>query len=312
MNYPPFHSSSQRNLLINNSDTPGPGSYNLNKSYSPETSTYQNKIGNNSIEKNNNNSIISNIIYQNSSLTNTSKFNNISLKKEFKDKSFSTNDLNSKFSNENFHNFCNNLKFGFLSPIHSNEKLGFLSQTKRFDKSELDKENFPGPGSYNESINSTINESKLKPKLKNASLVEKTGSLKRVISIPSKKMNGYIYGSTNNHKNTSYIFDSDNNNSSKALSLSLKNNIINSIKNNSKTKILNEKASFCNDLDLFINQISFLNSDMNNSDTNEIIGPGSYDAKLKSKNNNIINWSKSFNLKKINQKKELQKRIKLP
>ena len=311
MNYPPFHSSAQRNLLINNSDTPGPGSYNLNKSYSPETSTYQNKIGNNSIEKNNNNSIKSNIIYQNSSLTNTSKINNISLKKKFKNKSFSSNDLNSKHSDEKFHNFCINLNIGFLSPIHCNEKLGFLSQTKRFDKSELDKENFPGPGSYNESINSTINESKLKPKLKNASLVEKTGSLKRVISIPSKKMNGYIYGNTNNHKNTSYIFDSDNNNSSKALSLSLKNNIINSIKNNSKTKILNEKASFCNDLDLFINQISFLNSDMNNSDTNEIIGPGSYDAKLKSKNNNIINWSKSFNLKKINQKKELQKRIKL-
>ena len=314
MNYPPFHSSSQRNLLINNSDIPGPGSYNLNKSFSPEASTYQNKIGNNSVEKNNNNSIKSNIIYQNSSLTNTSKFNNISLKKEFKNKSFSSNDLNSKFSDENFHNFSNNLKFGFLSPIHSNEKLGFLSQAKRFDKSEIYKENFPGPGSYYESINSTINDSKLKTKLtklKTASLVEKTGSLKRVISIPSKKMNGYIYGGTNNHKNISDIFNSDNNNSSEVLSSSLKNNIINTLTNNSKAKILNEKESLSNDLDLFINQISYLNSDMNNSDTNEIIGPGSYDAKLKSKNNNIINWSKSFNLKKINQKKELQKRIKL-
>ena len=38
--------------------------------------------------------------------------------------------------------------------------------------------------------------------LKTASLVEKTGSLKRVVSIPSKKMNGYIFGGTNNHKNT--------------------------------------------------------------------------------------------------------------
>lgn len=311
VNYPPFYSSAQRNLLINKSDTPGPGSYNLNKSYSPETPTYQNKIGNCSVEKNNNNSIISNIIGQNSSLTNTSKFNNISLKKGIKNKSFSSSDLNSRLSEEHFHNFNNNLKIGFLSPIHSNEKLGFLSQTKRFDKNEIDKENFPGPGSYYESINSTINESKLKTKLKNASLVEKTGSLKRIISIPSKKMNGYIYGSAKNHKNTSYIFDSDNNNSSEVLSPSLKNKIINTLTNNSKTKILNEKTSFCNDLDLFINQISYLNSDMNNSDTNEIIGPGSYDAKLKSKNNNIINWSKSFNLKKINQKKELQKRIKL-
>ena len=311
INYPPFHSSSQRNLLINCSDTPGPGSYNLDKSYSLETPNYRNIIGKSTIEKSNNNSIISNIIGQNSSLTNTSKFNNISLKKTIKNKSFSSNDLSSKLSVDKCQNFSNNLKIGFLSLIHSNEKLGFLSQTKRFDKSEIDKEKFPGPGSYYESINSTNNESKLKTKLKTASLVEKTGSLKRVISIPSKKMNGYIYRDINNQKNISNIFNNNNNNPNELLSSSLKNNIINTFTNNPKSKMLNEKTNLSNDLDLFINQISFLDSDLNNSDNNEIIGPGSYDVKLKPKNNNIVSWSKSFNLKKINQKKELQKRIKI-
>ena len=336
--YPPFHSSAQRSPFSQKNDYPGPGSYNLdsNNSNSIELINAQqiNKDNNNEEKENkfqdmiitNNNSLMSNVIGHNS--TNSSKYNNISLKKEaIKNKSLSLKDIhsqNSKISSD-FINTLNNINFdtSFLSPYYQNEKLGFLSKATRFNpKKDIDNSNTPGPGSYLESINSTINDTKIKSKiehksLKVASLVGKTGKLNRVVSIPSKTMNGYIY---NEKKKIikSYGNDKENtslqNNSIEGSNYSKNNNFFNNTFNSNTSNLINNLK---NDdiipnkqLKLLINELS-LKPDNNYSGTNELVGPGSYDAILLEKNNSVVNWSKSFNLKKINQKNELQKKMKL-
>ncbi len=344
--YPPFHTSAQRGPLIKINDNPGPGSYNLdsNNSNSLENINYQQKkqetiddeenifqdiiITNyNTNEKNNNNnSLMTNIIGQNSSLSNTSKHNNISLKKEiYKNRSLSLKDINlqnSKFSSA----FISNIDGNYLSPISQNEKLGFLSKATRFNKkSDIDKASTPGPGSYYESINSTINDTKLKQQiehqcLKAASLVEKTGSLTRIVSIPSKIMNGYIYDNKINKMNKTFANEQENSklyNNSFGVYTCRNNNIFNNtFQNYSNTSnIINNNSNNDNtnpiqELKLLINE-SCLKSNNNFSGTNELVGPGSYDVSLIEKNNNIVNWSKGFNLKKINQKNELKKNLKL-
>ena len=342
--YPPFHTSALRSPFAKKNDYPGPGSYNLdsNNSNSIEQINIQQitKDNNNEEEENkfqdiiitnfntnekiDNNSLISNFIYQNS--TNSSKYNNFSLKKDtIKNKSLSLKDIqlqNSKISS-NFINTLNNINFdaSFLSPYYQNEKLGFLSQATRFNpKKDIDNSNTPGPGSYLESINSTINDTKIKSKiehksLKVASLVQNTGKLNRVVSIPSKIMNGYIYHEKkkinksfgNDNENTSL-----NNNSIEVSTYSKNNNFFNiTFQSNSNTTNLinntkNDNTIHKKQLKLLINELS-LKPDNNNSGTNELVGPGSYDAVLLEKNNNVVNWSKGFNIKKINQKLSLKK-----
>jgi hypothetical protein len=44
------------------------------------------------------------------------------------------------------------------------------------------------------------------------------------------------------------------------------------------------------------------------TDKNIYIGPGKYDVKIKEKPKNIIEWSKSFNIKEIKHKKEIMKK----
>ena len=350
--FPPFHTSAQRNPFAKKNDYPGPGSYNLdsNNSNSLEQINVQqiNKDNNNEEEENifqediiitnyntnekiNNNSLMSNLIGHNS--TNSSKFNNISLKKETaKNRSLSLKNINfqnSKISS-NFINTLSNINFdaSFLNPYYQNEKLGFLSQATRFNpKKDIDNSNTPGPGSYLESINSTINDTKIKSKndhksLKAASLVENTGKLNRVVSIPSKIMNGYIY---NEKKKTINSHGNDNentslyNNSIEGSSYSKNNIFNNTFQNNSNTNKVISNSKIDNSihnnipnrqLKLLINELS-LKPDNNNSGTNELVGPGSYDAVLLEKNNSVVNWSKGFNLKNINKKNELKKKMRL-
>ena len=348
--FPPFHSSAERGPLIKIKDVPGPGSYNLDSNNNSlslieiNTPNFQknnndeeeNKMQDivitnyNSNDKKTNNSFTTNAIGQNSSLTNSSKYNNISLKKgKNKNKSISNKEKNdnSNISDNNLTAFLNNFEGSILIPYCSNEKLGFLSQTTRFNKKkEIDNANTPGPGSYYESINSTLNESKLKSKieqknLKNASLFDKTGSLHRIVSIPSKIMNGYTYDNYKEDKN--YVNNSQtktfykSNNSMESSKNSKKNILNNTFQSNSNSYMLINKDNNNNnnnnsnkELKLLINHAS-LKLDNKYSATNELVGPGSYNASLLEKNNNAINWSKGFNLKKINKKNDIKKRLKI-
>ena len=343
--FPPFQASAKRGPLMKIKDVPGPGSYNLddNKPKTAENVNYEKNINDkeedklqdiiitnfNTKEKNyNNNSIITNIMGKNSSITNSSKFNNISLIKDAKkNKSFTSKDINlqslhnSKISDQNLASIINNLEEEILSSYYQNEKLGFLSQATRFNKKrDIDTANSPGPGSYYEPTSNTTNETKNKikkgnKKLKAASLVEKTGSLNRVISIPSKMMNGYIYEDKNNKK--SEIETTSINNSIEDSTYSKNKNLFNNTFQNyhnssflmNNTKYNNDNKSN-KDLKLLINN-AILMSDNINTSTNELVGPGSYNVSLIEKNNNIVNWSNGFCLKKINQKNELKKKLKL-
>ena len=349
--YPPFHSSSQRVSILNLNNVPGPGSYYLDSNYSTSVEQLNAQKKNNinedednqiqdliitnynSNDKNNNNSLMTNIIGFNSSLTNASKYNSISSKQQMnKNKSSSSKDISSqktKNYNKKLEIFFNNLEASLMSPYYyNNEKLGFLSQTIRFNKKiDFDNANTPGPGSYLESKKNVINETKSTPKSKNkilktSSFAEKTGSLNRVVSIPSKIMNGYIYvdnnNKTNNKNNISFDHDVENNSfynskSLEATSSSKQNLFNNTFQTHSNLSMLttNYKNNNCNkNLKLLINQKNIGKTEYNNS-TSELVGPGSYDVSLLEKSNNIINWSKGFNLKKIKQKTELQKRQKL-
>lgn len=44
-----------------------------------------------------------------------------------------------------------------------------------------------------------------------------------------------------------------------------------------------------------------------NMTTSQYVGPGSYDIYIKEKGNSVLEWSKGFNLKEINNKKNLLK-----
>ena len=154
--YPPFHSSSQRVSFLKFNNVPGPGSYYLdsNNSTSVEQINAQKKKNTNedeenqiqdliitnynSNDKNTNNSLMTNIIGFNSSLTNASKYNSISSKKQInKNKSSSSKDISTQKSNnynKKLEIFFSDLEASLMSPYYQNEKLGFLSQTIRFNK----------------------------------------------------------------------------------------------------------------------------------------------------------------------------------
>lgn len=344
--FPPFHSSAEREPLIKINDIPGPGSYNLDSNNSNSNLEITNqhlktnkdeKEDNNIIQdfiitnyntnaKNSNNSLLTNVIGLNSSITNSSNHNNISLKKGInKMKNYSSKDINqnSKLTENNLTNILNNLDGNIFNPYYGNEKLGFLSQTSRFNKKkDIDNSNTPGPGSYYESINnSTLTESKFKltierKNIKNNSIVAKTGSLNRIVSIPSKIMNGYIFENNNKYNSEKNIFYNSNN-SIESPTYSKKNKIFNyTFQGNSNSNILinkiiyNRNSNSNKELNLLIDKTS-LKLDNKYCGTNELVGPGTYDPSLLEKNNNAINWSKGFNIKKLNLKNDIKKRLKL-
>ena len=124
-------------------------------------------------------------------------------------------------------------------------------------------------------------------KLMKASFKIEAGSLNRIISIPSKTMNGYIYSGQKDDKKE-------------------KNDIV--IKNGLINNILFEKENSNNKINKDYKLIIDNNTKFEkNIPTSEYVGPGSYDIFTKEKGNSVLKWSKGFNINKINNKNELIK-----
>ena len=269
--HPPFHTSGKRSTIIQKEEIPGPGSYDLiDKSYNGSCNINNNNNSNKK-EENNNNNIIRN--------KNDKTYNNISTFRKNNKSSFYYNTIN----NNSFSNFAdastnplykNNKSFSDFDNSSNSSKIGFLSQAIRFN--DKDKRiNEPGPGTYEtidhivEQIkNNNKKKNKFESKLMKASLKVDAGSLNRIVSIPSKIMNGYSIERKNK---------------------TAKNNCFSNAKNECK---------------LIIDKFSNYGKNM---PTSEYVGPGSYDIYIKEKGNCVLNWSKGFNIKEINSKKELLK-----
>ena len=323
--FPPFFSSAKRSSFIKLNNIPGPGSYNLNKNFI-QTSIHSNPqmlSTNSSNERDENNfqELVTNFnsgeknsnlstIWQMSNFTNSSKLNNFSTK----NKSISSKDkaVQNSYIIKSFNN--NNKFFG--------TNIGFLSQANRFNSQKKDVLDLPGPGYYYESILSSKAEKKFKNKIKNGKIFDKSGSLSRIVSIPSKTMNGYIYKNMEKENaksnNNSVIKNSENNNNSSISSKISKNNEqACSLKRYFQPNVINsdkwisneENKLFDNKFQLLINERKFVNTA--NTTTNEFVGPGTYDVSLIEKKNNVINWSKGFDLEKIAKKNNYLKKAKL-
>ena len=266
--HPPFQISSQRDSLYKTNDNPGPGSYDLiDKSFynNKDTSYNSTKINNKKKEKNSSkiNNNCSTVLFHSKVGNNNSSY--------LLEVSKNTNNINNKsnFNNsenndsDNYININNNSYFINKNNASSNsiQKIGFLSKVNRFNinSNNLSETNNStkeiGPGSYDSNLNTInnnilkINKNNNKSKLVTQPLKIEAGSLKRIISIPSKDMNGYIY-------------------------------------------------DFNKTLNLLIDQ----------TNTNEYVGPGKYDINITNKPKSILNWSKTLNLKEIKHKKEFNKR----
>jgi len=295
--YPPFHTSALRNTFIPKENVPGPGSYdlidksiinedsklkiiNINKN-EKEINKYNSQFNNYEKEYNNNLSMAN---FKNLSCidnNNTSRMAEVSTVPYNNNSSINQKNMSVK-NNSKFIQEYNCINYSTIKNSSSTSKLGFFSQSLRFDDNNSSlKIDEPGPGTYetidfanNILLKNNKKKYKSEHKLMKASLRGDTGSLNRVISIPSKVMNGYIY-IANKNKN-------DNNNNLKFK----KGNI------NKEYKLFTDKNS------LFGPKTS----------TSEFVGPGSYDIFIKEKGNSVLQWSKGFNVKDINLKKELFKK----
>ena len=326
--FPPFFTSGKRSSFVNLKNIPGPGSYNLDKNFIQNSSTSNHQVlsTNSSNEKDENNfqELVTNFntgeknsnlstIWQVSNFSNSSKLNNFSKQNKSyssKDKAIENSRL-LKIYNNNF----NDKKF-----LGTN--IGFLSQANRFNEHKKDELNIPGPGYYYESILSSKTEKKIKNKIKNGKIFDKSGSLSRIVSIPSKTMNGYtfknIQNEKNKSKNNSIINNSENNNiNNTSFSSLFKNKEMALYSQNYSNmnlmaynnKLNDENKNFNNKFQLLINERKFGNS--TSTTTSEFIGPGTYDISLIEKKNSIVNWSKGFDLEQISKKNNFIKKAKL-
>ena len=329
---PPFFISAKRAPFVKSNDIPGPGSYNLdikNKTYvcqQPNSQIQSTNTTNIVKDDNNFNEVITNYYTSEKNNTNISniwnyssisKYNNFSTKNKSyysKDKAIQNSKIY-KITETFFNNKTNNNFIG--------TSIGFLSQTTRFNDNKNDILNNIGPGSYYESIMSTNNriEKKIKNKIKIGKIFGKSGSSSRVVSIPSKTMNGYIFKKEVNGNN-SFNKNSENNDDNLSFSSTTsknKNNTINKIslvnlKNNSKPNenkdINNEDNKIINDkYQLLINEKKFGNT--TTTATSEFVGPGTYDVSIIEKKNKCINWSKGFNSERNDKKNNIIEKVKL-
>ena len=321
--YPPFYTSGRRSSFIKKEEIPGPGSYDLiDKSFTnkdtsltinhnnnqKEEEKVKTNMKNTNKEKSFNN--ISTINIHNRSTIEYNTFNNSSsFIAEGSTLPLNNNSyLNTKIQNsKNITNsnsillYNNSDNINITNNNSSKSKLGFLSQAIRFnDKDSIIKANDPGPGTY-EAIDYTNNlvlknqerKNKSGHKLMKASFKIEAGSLNRIVSIPSKIMNGYTYEKDKNI--------------SKEQDKNKKNKIDKSFTIIDKKR---EKENFSNMGN--INKEYSLIIDKNtefgkNMPTCEYVGPGSYDIFIKQKGTGVVEWSKGFNIKDINKKKELLK-----
>ena len=290
--YPPFHTSALRKTFAPKENIPGPGSYDLiDKSIINEDSKlninsinqnekeiikYNSKLNNYEKKYNNNLSTANLKNISGTDNNNFSRMAEVSIVPYNNNSSINQNNIsirnNSKFIQEN--NYAN---YSTIKNSSSSSKYGFFSQSLRFDDNNSSlKIDEPGPGTY-ETMDFTNNillknkkkKYKSEHKLMKASLKGETGGLNRVISIPSKVMNGYIYLANKN------------------------------INNKFKEGNINKHYR------LIIDRNSPLGP---KTSTSEFVGPGSYDIFIKEKGNSVLEWSKGFNIKDINLKKELFKK----
>ena len=293
--HPPFHTSGQRSSFIKKEEIPGPGSYDLiNNSFTNKDNSFNLNKNNqkevNNIKNNNNEKSYNNISTINMNSKSNVGMNNNSSTILADTSTLHFND-NTNFKNNNNnslttfgHNNSDNINI--INNSRLSGKLGFLSQADRFnEKEKMIKIEEPGPGTYEaiDYTNNIILKNKKKPKAKHklvkASNKIEAGSLNRVISIPSKVMNGYIYVGEKDK-------EQDKNQKEK-----LKENFSNMGNINKEYELLIDKNSKFG----------------KNMSTSEFVGPGSYDIYIKEKGNSVLQWSRGFNINEINNKKELLK-----
>ena len=211
--HPPFEIASQKGIFNKINDTPGPGSYDLinNKSYSINKDSTFFSIHNQSKEKEKEKNIstmhnknYSSIIINSGLDNNSSNALDISrYKRNTKNSSIyeiseDTDNCISKTNN------YNTKKFDLLSKEVQTNTNNYFSDVNNnddiIDYIICDYGAIP--------IKKRINKiHKNKAKLINMPLKIETGSLKRIISIPSRDMNGYSYGY---NKNLNLIIDKEN------------------------------------------------------------------------------------------------------
>ena len=206
--HPPFEISARKGICYKIKDTPGPGSYDLidNKSYNNKDSTY---ISTNNLnkEKEKNISTIHNNNY--SSIILSSCIDNYS------SKNLDISKYNRhKKSNSMYQKSEDTVNYIGIINNYSIDKIGLLSKDVQFNDNIHLSNNTNSNNKTNEIIEYDYglyikNPTKSKSKLLNIPLKIETGSLQRIISIPSKDMNGYSVGE---NKSLNLLIDKTNSN----------------------------------------------------------------------------------------------------
>ena len=161
--YPPFHTSALRKTFAPKEDIPGPGSYDLiDKSIINEDSKlninsinqnekeikYNSKINNYEKKYNNNLSMANLKNVSNIDINNTSRMAEVSTVPYNNNSSINQKNISVK-NNSKFIQEYNNVNYSTIKNSSSTSKLGFFSQSLRFDENNsLSKIDEPGPGTY--------------------------------------------------------------------------------------------------------------------------------------------------------------------
>lgn len=198
--HPPFQISSQRVSLYQTNDNPGPGSYELNdKSHNNNKDSTYHSTKNITKKKEKNLSTINNnlssIIFNSKSRNNN---NSSGLLEISKTTSIKNNKSNIGISDNNYTENYINIK------NNSNIKINNNLSLQKFEKIEEKISNLPDINKITKEFNLDIHDlksrnnnklkinlNKAKNKLISLPLKIETGSLKRIVSIQSKDMNGY-------------------------------------------------------------------------------------------------------------------------
>ena len=206
--HPPFEIAAKRTSYFKINDNPGPGSYDLiDKSIiNNKDSTFNSSQ--NLTKKREKNSNIINYTFTNNNLS-SNVGNNSSYLLEISKNTNKSNFNNSEHNEtNNYININTNRKIIIKKNNFSTNfegKKGYESKLIKYKKNAFNLSDInnnskePGPGSYESELNTIhnniikLNRNSNKKNLISLPLRIEAGSLKRIISIPSKDMNGYTY-----------------------------------------------------------------------------------------------------------------------
>ena len=206
--HPPFQISTQRGSLYKTNDNPGPGSYELiDKSYpNNKDSTYNSTKNNNKKKEKEKEKNISTIKNNISSIVLHSGSRNHNNSSDLLEVSKNTNNINNKSNinisennetdtyiniNNNNINKSNNLILSKIKKFAPNYNLSDIIINYNSKEFITDIVDYDLITPENNTLN--IDKNKKKNKLISLHLKIDAGSLKRIVSIPSKDMNGYVY-----------------------------------------------------------------------------------------------------------------------